>query len=122
MPIKNDELKQRKRRLEDGLSDPQQESQQPYTMIRNYLLEAILRHKLNGAEQKLIWWVYRQTYGYYRKFIRFQPDRIVYETNYGRKAVDNAYKSLTERNILQLENDDKKKKRMQVNFKSSTWK
>ncbi|MFW5489069.1 MAG: replication protein [Desulfovibrio sp.] len=122
MPIKNDELKQRKRRLEDGLSAPQQESQQPYTMIRNYLLEAILKHKLNGAEQKLIWWVYRQTYGYYREFIRFQPDRIVHETSYGRKAVDNAYKSLTERNILRLEDDDKKKKRMQVNFKSSTWK
>lgn len=129
MEYTTEQRQEHRKRLTDGISPkptPTQSSDETstvyaYTRFPNYLFEKFLEHDLNGSEQKLFLYIFRNTFGYGGKYLKFNAEKIAYKTSYGRKTIDRAYVSLRDRNILRFKDDNQKLKYLLINLKTSEW-
>jgi len=105
----------------NGTVAPERKKQGGYTYTRlyNHIYDAIEPRKFSGAQYAVFMYIYRQTIGYQGRSITFKSEDVAYKTRYSRKAIDKAYKSLFDDNIIK--SADEQKKGVQINFMKSEW-
>lgn len=71
-----------------------------YLKIANEIAEALYRTNLSPYEGRILWYVFRATYGYSKKSAPLSLSQIATETHLDRRNVGKAMKRLIERNII----------------------
>lgn len=88
------------------MANPQLEN--GYTRIANELIDAIGKMELNGIEQKVLWCLFRYTYGFQRKNHGLSACFISKWGNCSIRAVRKALKHLKDLNMITVMNEKQK--------------
>lgn len=82
----------------DEMASPQKEN--GYIPIANEIAEALMRINLNGYQSRVLWAIFRKTYGWAKKEDWVSNSQIIEMTGLKKGHVSRAKKQLVERNIL----------------------
>lgn len=88
------------------MANPQLED--GYTKISNQIIDALAKVDLNGTEQKVLWCIFRYTYGFNRKSHKLSATFIAKYGNCSIEAVKKAIKRLKNENIVLCVNSEKR--------------
>src|SRR5271157_4386682 len=70
------------------------------TEIANELAEALARYNLSAYESRLLWVIFRKTYGWHKKTDRISYSQFEADTGIDRRHIGRAILSLRERNVI----------------------
>ena len=71
-----------------------------HTKIANELVEALARHNLSAYEGRVLWCIFRKTYGWNKKTDRISYTQFATATGVDRRHIGRAINSLKSRNII----------------------
>ena len=80
-----------------------------YTKIANEIIEALCRINLSPYESRVVWGIFRKTYGYNKKEDWISLSQFSDLIDLDRRLIHRATKSLENRNIIVINRDDKRK-------------
>lgn len=79
------------------------DKQECFTMVPNYVFEAILRMNLTGLEHTVVWSHIRHTYGWHKTVDTWSVSQIAKMTNRLPRSIKKAMQNLVAKGVLQIE-------------------
>lgn len=87
------------------MASPQTED--GFTRIANEIIEAIYKVNLSAYESRVMWFLFRKTYGFQKKTDRIALSQFAKEIGIDRRLVHRAIKNLSSKNMIVISKDDR---------------